>query len=73
MKAVFLHLPKERPEDPKKPQHTPEEAPRHPSGRQEVPRRVPEGQKSTPKKIKDDVGNENDEKLKNDDLLNENA
>ena len=33
----------------------------------------PEGSKIHPKKVKDDVGNENDEKLKNDDSLDENA
>ena len=63
-------LAKMRPEDPERPQDTPEEAPRGPQvGAQDGP----EGPKMHPREVKDDVGNENDEKLKNDDLLNENA
>ena len=63
-------LAKRRPEDPERPQDTPEEAPRGPQvGAQEGP----EGPKMHPREGKDDVGNENEEKLKNDDHLNENA
>ena len=61
---------KRRPEDPKRPQHTPEEAPRGP---QVEAQDRPEGPKIHPREVKDDVRNEKDGKLKNDDLLNENA
>ena len=63
-------LAKRRPEDPERPQDTPKEAPRGPQvGAQEGP----EGPKMHPREGKDDVGNENEESLKNDDPLNENA
>ena len=58
-------LAKRRPEDPERPQDTPEEAPRGPQvGAQDGP----EGPNMHPREVKDDVGNENDEKLINDDL-----
>ena len=57
------------------PQHTPQEAPRGPqmaaNGRQQGPMRVPKDQKVKPEDVKDHIGNENNEKLKNDDPLNE--
>ena len=54
-------------EDPKKPQRT------TPRGPQVGAQEGPEGPKMHPREVKDDVGNENDEKLKNDDALNENT
>ena len=63
-------LAKRRPEDPERPQDTPEEAPRGPQvGAQEGPKRP----KMHAREIKNDAGNENDGKLKNYDHLNENA
>ena len=63
-------LAKRRPEHPERPQDTPEEAPRGPQvGAQDGP----EGPKMHPREVKDDVENENAEKLKNDDPLNENG
>ena len=59
-------LAKRRPEDPERPQDTHEEAPRGP---QVEAQDGPEGLKMHPREVKDDVGNENDEKLKNDDPL----
>ena len=70
-------LAKRRPEDPERPQDTPEEAPRGPQaaprGSQMGAQDGPEGPKMHPREVKDDVGNENGENLKNDDPLNENA
>ena len=63
-------LAKRRPEDLERPQDTPEEAARGPQvGAQDGP----EGPKMHPREVKNDIGNEKDEKLKNDDRLNENA
>ena len=63
-------LAKMRPEDPERPQDTPEEAQRRPQvGAQEGPERP----KMHPREVKNDVGNDNDGNLTNDDPRDENA